>query len=162
MRPRRRRPHPAWMPPRRADPGGPRPGPPRGGRRHDWPVRRIRTQPSRRDDGVVALAAGKQPRATPDAANGQTPAIVVPLTAEHITDAEYAAWAQDQAADIPPDKLLTVFGMIMYHGDPAVSDTILAGMPVEVQPAIKDLAVQAYAAYATDLYGTPTPPRATS
>jgi hypothetical protein len=87
---------------------------------------------------------------------------VVPLTAEHITDAEYAAWAQDQAADTPPDKLLTVFGMIMYHGDPAVSDTILAGMPVEVQPAIKDLAVQAYAAYAKDLYGTPTPSRATS
>jgi hypothetical protein len=34
-------------------------------------------------------------------------------------------------------------------------------MPVEVQPAIKDLAVQAYAAYATDLYGTATPPSAT-
>jgi hypothetical protein len=90
---------------------------------------------------------------------------VVPLIVTYITDAEHAARAQEHAAHIPPGippgKLLTVFGMIMYHGDPAVSDTILAQMPVEVQPAIKDLAVQAYAAYATDLYGTPAPPRAT-
>jgi Hemerythrin HHE cation binding domain len=83
-----------------------------------------------------------------------------PLMAEHITDAEYAALAQEQAAHVPPGKLPAVLGMIMYHSDPAASDMILAQMPVEVQAAIKDLAVQAYAAYATDLYGTPTPPRA--
>jgi hemerythrin-like domain-containing protein len=87
---------------------------------------------------------------------------VVPLIVKHITDAEYAAQAHEHAAHIPPDKLLTVLGMIMYHGDRVVSDLILAEMPVEVQPTIKDLAVQAYAAYATDLYGTATPPRATS
>ena len=86
---------------------------------------------------------------------------VVPLIVRYITDAEYAVRAQEHAAYIPPDKLLTVFGMIMYDGDRAVSDMILAEMPVEVQPAIEDLAVQAYAAYATDLYGTATPPRAT-
>jgi hypothetical protein len=86
---------------------------------------------------------------------------VVPLIVTYITDAEYAARAQKHAASIPPGKLLTVFGMIMYDGDRAVSDMILAEMPVEVQPAIKDLAVQAYAAYATDLYGTAAPPRAT-
>jgi hypothetical protein len=42
-----------------------------------------------------------------------------------------------------------------------VSDMILAQMPVEVRPAIKDLAVRAYAAYAADLHGTATLPRAT-
>jgi Hemerythrin HHE cation binding domain len=84
---------------------------------------------------------------------------VGPLIVKHITDAEYAVLAQEDAAGIPPGKLPTVLGMIMYDGDGAVSDVILAEMPVEVQPAIKDLAVQAYAAYATDLYGTPTPPR---
>jgi hypothetical protein len=84
-----------------------------------------------------------------------------PLIVKHITDAEYAVVAQEHAACIPPGKLPAVLGMIMYHGDCAVSDMILAEMPVEVQPAIKDLAVQAYAAYATDLYGTATPPRAT-
>ena len=51
--------------------------------------------------------------------------------------------------------------MIMYQGDPAVSDMILAQMPVEVRPVVKDLAVRAYAAYATDLHGTAMPPRAT-
>jgi hemerythrin-like domain-containing protein len=85
----------------------------------------------------------------------------VPLIVKYITDDEYAVLAQEHAACIPPDKLLTVFGMIMYHGDRAVADLILAEMPVEVQPAIKNLAIQAYAAYATDLYGTATPPRAT-
>jgi hypothetical protein len=86
---------------------------------------------------------------------------VVPLIVKYITGTEYAVVAQEHTAHIPPDKLLTVFGMIMYDADRAVSDMILAEMPVEVQPAIEDLAVRAYAAYATDLYGTPTPPRAT-
>ena len=85
----------------------------------------------------------------------------VPLMVKYITDDEYAILAQEHAACIPPDKLLTVLGMIMCTGDRAMADVILAEMPVEVQPAIEDLAVRAYAAYATDLYGTPTPPRAT-
>jgi len=85
---------------------------------------------------------------------------VVPLIVKYITDAEYAVLIQEQAAHIPPDKLPAVFGMIMY-GDRAVSDMILAEMPVEVRSAIEDLAVQAYASYATDLYGTAAPPRAT-
>jgi hypothetical protein len=85
---------------------------------------------------------------------------VIPLIVKYIADDQYAVLAQEHAAHIPPDKLPTVFGMIMYDGDRAVSDIILAGMPVEVQPAIKDLAVRAYAAHATDLYGTPAPPRA--
>src|SRR6201981_1009719 len=86
---------------------------------------------------------------------------VGPLIAKYITDAEYAVLAQEHAACIPPGKLPAVLGMIMYHGDRAVSDVILGEMPAEVQPTIQDLAVQAYAAYATDLYGTATPPRAT-
>jgi hemerythrin-like domain-containing protein len=86
---------------------------------------------------------------------------VVPLIVKHITDAEHAVLAQEHAAHIPPGKLPAVLGMIMYHGDAVVSDMILALMPVEVRPAIKDLAVRAYAAYATDLHGTATLPRAT-
>ena len=86
---------------------------------------------------------------------------VVPLIVKHITDAEYAVRAQEHAAQIPPGKLPAVLGMIMYYRDPGVSDMILAQMPVEVRPAIKDLAVQAYATYATDLHGTATLPRAT-
>lgn len=85
---------------------------------------------------------------------------VVPLIRKHITDAEYAVLSQENAACIPPDKLLATFGMIMYDGDLAGNDMILAEMPVEVQPVIKNLAVQAHASYAADLYGTATPPRA--
>lgn len=82
---------------------------------------------------------------------------LVPLIVNHITDAEYAVLAQENAAHIPPGKLAAVLGMIMYHREPAVSDVILAQMPVEVRPAIKDLAVRAYAAYAADLHGTAMP-----
>ena len=83
---------------------------------------------------------------------------VTPLIVKHIIDAEYAVLTQEHAAHVPPGKLPAVLGMIMYYGDPAVSDMILAQMPVEVQPAIKELAVRTYAAYATDLHGTATLP----
>jgi len=85
---------------------------------------------------------------------------VVPLIVKHITDAEYAVLAQERVAHIPPGKLPAVLGMMMYQGGPAVSDMILAQMPVEVRPVIKDLAVRAYAADTTDLHGTAMPPRA--
>ena len=83
---------------------------------------------------------------------------VAPLIVKYITNAEYAILAQEHAACIPPDKLLAAFGMIMCAGDRAGNDMILAEMPVEVQPVIKNLAVQAYASYAADLYGTATAP----
>jgi hemerythrin-like domain-containing protein len=84
---------------------------------------------------------------------------VVPLIEKYITAAEYALLAQEGQADTPPDKLPTIFGMFMYEGDPAVIGEIVAQMPAEVRPVIKDLATQAYAAYAEELYGTATPPR---
>ena len=37
----------------------------------------------------------------------------------------------------------------------------IAQMPAELQPVIKDLAANAYAAYAQQLYGTATPVRVT-
>jgi hemerythrin-like domain-containing protein len=86
---------------------------------------------------------------------------VVPLIEKYVTEAEYACMAQDQAAHIPRDKLTTVFGMIMYEGDPAVIGMIVAEMPVEVQPIVRALATTAFAAYARDLHGTAAPPRVT-
>jgi hypothetical protein len=84
---------------------------------------------------------------------------VVPLIGEYVTESEWGAVAQEEGSEFPPDKILTVFGMLMYEGDPAAIDTIVTHMPVEVQPVIKDLGSQAYTAYATQLYGTATPPR---
>jgi hypothetical protein len=83
---------------------------------------------------------------------------VVPIVEKHITAVEYAAKMREHTASIPPDKLLAVFGMVMYDGDPAVIGMVVAEMPVEVQPVIMDLSVRAYAAYAADLYRTAAPP----
>jgi len=84
---------------------------------------------------------------------------VVPLIEKYVTQAEYARVAQEQGAEVPPDKLPAVFGMFMYEADPAAIDLAVADMPAEVQPVIRDLAPKAYAAYAQELYGTATPPR---
>ena len=86
---------------------------------------------------------------------------VVPLIEKYITAAEYALLPQEANAEVPQDKLPTIFGMIMYEGDPVVIDAIVAEMPAEIQPVIKDAAAQAYAAYAQQLYGTATPARVT-
>lgn len=84
---------------------------------------------------------------------------VVPLIEKYITQAEYAVLAQEGAAHVAPDKLPTALGMVLYEAAPAVTDMIVAEMPAEVQPVIKDLAATAYAAYAQELYGTAAPPR---
>jgi hypothetical protein len=86
---------------------------------------------------------------------------VVPLIEKYVTQAEYGRVAQEQGAEIPPDKLPVIFGMFMYEAEPAATDLAVAEMPAEVQPVIRDLAPKAYAAYAEELYGTPTPPRVT-
>jgi hypothetical protein len=52
--------------------------------------------------------------------------------------------------------------MVLYEAAPAVIDMIVAQMPAEVQPVIKDLAATAYATYAKELYGTAAPPRVMS
>ena len=69
--------------------------------------------------------------------------------------------AQEGAAHVAPDKLPTALGMVLYEAAPAVIDMIVAEMPTEVQPVIKDLAATAYAAYTKELYGTAAPPRVT-
>jgi hemerythrin-like domain-containing protein len=86
---------------------------------------------------------------------------VVPLIEKYLTQAEYAAVAQEQGADTPPDKLPTLFGMFMYETEPDIVDLVVAEMPAEVQPVIKDLGAAAYANYAQQLYGTATPARVT-
>ena len=86
---------------------------------------------------------------------------VVPLIEKYLTDAEYALLAQEQGAGAPPDKLPTMFGMFMYETEPAVIDMVVSHLPAAVQPVIKHLGTQAYAAYAKEIYGTATPARST-
>jgi hemerythrin-like domain-containing protein len=79
---------------------------------------------------------------------------VVPLIEKYVTQSEYARVAQEHAADIPPDKLPTLFGMFMYEADPAIVDRVVAEMPAEVQPVIRSVGATAYANYVQQLYGT--------
>jgi hemerythrin-like domain-containing protein len=83
---------------------------------------------------------------------------VVPLIERYITADEYRLLSTEGGADVPPEQLPVIFGMMMYEGEPEVIENIIAEMPAEVQPVIKDLAPKAYAAYAEKVYGTSTPP----
>jgi hemerythrin-like domain-containing protein len=87
---------------------------------------------------------------------------VVPLIERYLTAAEYARIAGDGSEDTPPGLLPVALGMVLYEADPAVVEKIVADMPAEVRPAFPQAANDAYAAYAQQLHGTPTPPRATS
>ncbi len=84
---------------------------------------------------------------------------VVPLIQKYITEAEWVLVAQEAGAETPPDKLATVFGMVAYEAPSTVVDAIVANMPPDVRPSIRNAARTAYAAYAQELYGTSTPPR---
>jgi hypothetical protein len=84
---------------------------------------------------------------------------VVPLIERYLTEAEYARVAGEGAEDIPPGLLPVTLGMVIYEADPVVTEKIVAEMPPEVRPAFPRAANEAYAAYARQLYGTPTPTR---
>jgi hypothetical protein len=90
---------------------------------------------------------------------GLEEAEVVPLIERYITAAEYGAAVAETGAGLPPETLPLLFGMNMYEGDPAIVADAIALMPEEIRPVIGEIAVGAYATYAENLYGTPTPPR---
>lgn len=87
---------------------------------------------------------------------------VVPLIGRYLTAAEYRQVAGEGGQETPPELLPMIFGMLMYEGAPEVIDSIVAEMPSEAQAGIKQLAAQAYAGYAEQVYGTATPPRVTA
>jgi hemerythrin-like domain-containing protein len=84
---------------------------------------------------------------------------VLPLIEEHITAVEWDGMVAEGAAELPQDKLPLLFGMNMYEGDPRAVRDALDNIPPEVRPIITEMAPKAFAAYAEQLYGTPTPPR---
>lgn len=88
--------------------------------------------------------------------------VTLPIIAEHITAAEWNSMVQEGGADVPPEQLPLMFGMMMYDGDPEVVQLAVDNMPPEIRPVVKDLAAQAYADYARVVYGTATPPRSGS
>jgi hemerythrin-like domain-containing protein len=83
----------------------------------------------------------------------------LPLIAEYITAAEWGAMVQEGGADVSPELMPMMFGMLMYEGDPEVVRLAISMMPPEVQGIIGDLAKQAYAAHCEQVHGTSSPAR---
>jgi len=84
---------------------------------------------------------------------------VLPLIEKHITADEWDAMVAGISAEYQPDRLTLLFGLMMYEGDPASIQDAFDTMPVEVRPAIAEMAPRMYADYAERVYGTRTPPR---
>jgi hypothetical protein len=83
----------------------------------------------------------------------------LPLIEKHITAAEWGLMLADSAGDVAPEQIPLIFGMMAYEADPDTVRDIIAQMPPEVSSVIGDLAPQAYAAHAQQVYGTATPAR---
>jgi deazaflavin-dependent oxidoreductase (nitroreductase family) len=84
---------------------------------------------------------------------------LLPLIEKYITAAEWGAMTAEGGADVAPESLPLLFGMMMYEGDPEVIDIAVASMPAEARPVIRNVAAQAFAAHSERVHGTPTPPR---
>jgi iron-sulfur cluster repair protein YtfE (RIC family) len=83
----------------------------------------------------------------------------LPLVEKHITAAEWGQMIAEGGADLAPEEMVLIFGMMAYGGDPDTVRDIVATMPPDMRPVMGDLAAQAFTQYAERVHGTPTPPR---
>lgn len=85
--------------------------------------------------------------------------LALPLVEKHITAAEWGQMLADAAGDVAPEQASLIFGMMAYEADPDTVRAIIAQMPPDVSGMIGNLASQAYAAHAQQVYGTAAPAR---
>ena len=83
----------------------------------------------------------------------------LPLIEKHITAAEWGQMVAAGAADVAPEQMPLMFGLMAYEADPGTVRDIVASLPPEVGAVIGDLASQAFAAHAQRVHGTATPER---
>jgi hemerythrin-like domain-containing protein len=84
---------------------------------------------------------------------------VVPLIEQHIRHDEWNQMIQNAASGVDADTMPLLFGMNMYEGDPDIIEMVIASMPSELQPAIRETAERAYSQHAQLIHGTAKPPR---
>ena len=84
---------------------------------------------------------------------------VVPLMEQHIRHDEWNQMIQNAASGVDADRMPLLFGMNMYEGDSDIVEQVIASMPSELQPAIRDTAERAYSQHAQLIHGTTKPPR---
>ena len=82
---------------------------------------------------------------------------LLPLAAAHLTPAQWAAVGEAGAASVPKAKMLLVFGMFAYEGDPQVLADMLRPAPPPVRVIVPLAAPRIYARHANRIYGTPRP-----
>jgi hemerythrin-like domain-containing protein len=83
----------------------------------------------------------------------------LPLVEKHITAAEWGQMVAAGAADVAPEQMPLLFGLMAYEADPATVRDIITSMPPEVSSVIGGLAAESFAAHAERVHGTATPER---
>jgi hemerythrin-like domain-containing protein len=83
----------------------------------------------------------------------------LPLIAKYVTAAEWAEMVAASSADLAPEQMPLLFGMMMYEGDPDVIADAIDHMPPEVRAIVPGLAKDAFARHAQLVYGTSAPAR---
>ena len=82
---------------------------------------------------------------------------LLPLASAHLTVAQWRAVGEAGAAAVPKSKLLLVFGMFAYEGDPEVLADMLSSAPPPARVLVPRLAPRVYARHAARLYGCTHP-----
>lgn len=82
---------------------------------------------------------------------------LLPLAAAYLTRQQWLAVGEAGAAAVPKSKLLLVFGMFAYEGDPAVLADMLGSAPLPARFVVPLLAPRVYARQAARVYGTTRP-----
>ncbi len=82
---------------------------------------------------------------------------VLPLAARYLDPAEWRAVGEAGFLAIPKPALTTVFGMLMYEGDPEVLRSMLAHAPAVPRLLLPRIAPGAYARRSQAVYGTRRP-----
>jgi hemerythrin-like domain-containing protein len=86
----------------------------------------------------------------------------LPLIARYVTAAEWAEMVAASAADIAPEQMPLLFGLMTYEGDPEVVRAAIEQMPAEVGPVMAGLAAEAFARHAELVHGTSSPAKSSA
>jgi hypothetical protein len=84
-------------------------------------------------------------------------AEVLPLIDRYLTDEEWKAGVQSEAATIPKSRLPLVFGMMLYDADDVIRAAMKANVPRGMWSVYSRVARRAYEKHAQQVFGTSSP-----